>query len=155
MIQRIQSVYLFLAAMLMLATLFLPAMKVYQYEDVELLTGMSSITLGLFSLGTYSCIPGFVPPALALIAGIMALITIFLYKKRKLQIKFCHCVVILILLFFTSIGYIWWSAKANFDVFLNSIVVTSFPVFASILVSAAIRGIKKDEKLVKSLDRLR
>ena len=150
MIQRVQSVYLFFAAILMLATLLFPVMGFRPDES-------SFRTLGLFSLGDSSFLPDFVAPALSLFAGIMALITIFLYKKRKLQIKFCYWILVSIVLLYISVFYLYTvlvSEMSAGTTFFPKVAI-AFPLIALILDYMAIAGIKEDQKLVSSLDRLR
>ena len=151
MIQRVQSIYLFLVAILMLTTLFFPIMEVVRAEET------SSRMLSLLSLGTYSFLPNIALPALSLIVGIMALITIFLYRKRHLQIKFCGWILALILLLYASIFYSYITLVSKMDentTFFPGITI-AFPLIALILDCMAIAGIRKDQRIVSSLDRLR
>ena len=150
MIQRVQSVYLFFVAILMLATPFFQVMGFRPDES-------SICTLSLFSLGAYSFLPDFVSPAFSLIAGIMALATIFLYKKRKLQVKLCYWILVLIVFLYMSILYSYTGLVSTMSdgVTFFPKVALAFPAIALILDSMAIAGIKNDEKIVSSLDRLR
>ena len=147
MIQRVQSVYLFLAAILTLATPFFQIMGI-RFDEPQ--------TFSLFSLGSYSFLPNFVSPAFSLIAGILAFVTIFLYKKRKLQIKICYWILGLIVFLYIFIFYsfIVLMSKAAGASFFPKVAI-GFPVIALFLVCMAIAGIKKDQKIVSSLDRLR
>ena len=90
--------------------------------------------------------------ALMILTGISVLlsfITIFLFKNRKLQLRLClggiFLSVLIIVLYFLEIKSL-----------SGSISLSSIFVFA-ILVGyiMALIGIRKDEKLVKALDRLR
>ena len=150
MIQRVQSVYLFFAAILMLAT---PLFSVMGYQPDE----TSFKTLNLLSLGYYSFLPDFVCPAISLIAGIMALIAIFLYKKRKLQIKFCYGIFVLIVFLYIFIYHAYTVLVSEMDAGTRFFpkIAGAFPVVALFLICMAFFGIKKDEKIVSSLDRLR
>ncbi|MHA4846630.1 DUF4293 domain-containing protein [Flavitalea antarctica] len=139
MIQRIQSIWLLLAAAACFLTLKLPfyngnVIQPDQTRRFEQLTAMSNIWLMIltFLLGT----------------GI--LVIIFLFKDRKLQMRLTIVAIILsvinIVLFF---GELKKFVEGAFN--LTSPVVFIVPVF---LVLAA-RGIYKDQKLIKSLNRLR
>jgi len=140
MIQRIQSVYLLLVALLLLAMLFTPTISIVR------VLGEPFQTSNLLSFE--SCIPLII----VLITSCLAFVTIFFYKKRKLQITLCYCIYVLILLSYGSISF-WLYYQDNA---MSSMRIGSFfPVIAAILTTAAIRRIKKDEKLVRSLDRLR
>ena len=80
----------------------------------------------------------------------LSLITIFLFKDRKLQLKFslggAALIIIILIIYFTQMK--------KFET--GSISLSCLFVFAIIAgyIMAAIR-IRKDEKLVKTLDRLR
>lgn len=80
---------------------------------------------------------------------LLSLITIFLYKDRKLQLKLCltgiGVSVLIIILYFVEMR------KLPGAIALSSIFV--FAMLAGYIMAA--RGIWKDEKLVKSLDKLR
>jgi K+ transporter len=139
MIQRIQSIWLLLAAAACFLTLKLPfyngnVIQTDQSRRFEHLTAMSNLWLMIltFLLGT----------------GI--LVIIFLFKDRKLQMRLTIAAIVLsivnIVLFF---GQLKKFVEGGFD--LTSPVVFMVPVF---LVLAA-RGIYKDQKLIKSLNRLR
>lgn len=91
------------------------------------------------------------------LTSLMALVNIFLYKKRKLQIKIGYITIGLILFFyFTAIVY-FLSITGHYE---NAELIgvkygIILPIIALILNVMAISGIKKDEKLVKSLNRIR
>ena len=142
MIQRIQTIWLLLAAAAAFLTLkfsfyggnkLIAATNTKVYES---LTARSNIMITILSAGV----------------GLAALISIFLYKNRKQQfrivlIALLASVVNIVLFFLESRKFV--AAKGNYD--LSAIFVFAVPVFLIL----ALRGIKKDEKLVKSLDRLR
>ena len=80
----------------------------------------------------------------------IAAIDIFLYKNRKLQARLAILGILLSLLnIFLYFKQIPKFAIGNYD--LTAILVFVIPVFFFL----ASRGIYKDQKLVKSLDRLR
>ena len=130
MIQRIQTIYLLLIACLMIVLLFVPVSNNISYSWV-----------------------------LSLNAGIVALlsgITIFLYKQRKLQIKLCNVILGLLVLFYVFIFVFNLDLPLNVSIRdLGFSYTALFPFIAIIFDFLAIRGIKKDEKLVRSMDRLR
>lgn len=150
MIQRIQTVYLFVVAILMLATTFLPVMEVVDSN------GLSSHKLDLLSLGAYSFFPAFVSPVLSLLAGIMAIFAVFLYKKRQLQMTFCSWILALTIVLYATIfySYITVSGKDENTTYVPELAFL-FPLLTIILACMAIAGIRKDQKIVSSLDRLR
>jgi len=125
MIQRIQTVYLFLVFCLMAVLMFIP----------------------FSSSWTVSLVAG--------IVAVVAVITVFLYKKRGLQIKMGYLLLLLLVLTY-AFYYIFDRHYVPIaDLFRQIRFTFVFPFVAFVLVYLAIRGIKKDEKLVRSLDRLR
>ena len=131
MIQRIQSVYLFFVFCLMAILVFFPF-----YPS-------SSPFIKGFNMGYFTAI------------SISTIVTIFLYKKRKLQIKICYIILLLLVIIYV-INFIFTQQFLHIADFFQYIRLTFiFPFISFILVYLAIRGIKKDEKLVRSLDRLR
>ena len=125
MIQRIQTVYLFFVFCLMATLGFLP---------------FSSSWAVLIDAG---------------IVAFLAIITIFLYKKRKLQITISYAMIVLLVLIY-ALYFIFDRPGLPFaDLFQQTCFTFVFPFIAIIFVYLAIHGIKKDEKLVRSLDRLR
>jgi Domain of unknown function (DUF4293) len=83
------------------------------------------------------------------ISLILSLITIFLYKDRKLQLKLCFAgiglSILMLIIYFAEMG------KLSGSISLSAIFVFAIPIGYIM----AARGIWKDEKLVKSLDKLR
>lgn len=136
MIQRIQSVWLLVAAACAFLTYKLPfyvgtnAKGTVQYN----LTGTENFLLMLVTFVT----------------GALAAVVIFLFKNRKLQLRLCVLGIVLeaLLIFlyyrevqtFSSGTYALWAI-------LHSVIVICFVLAA--------RGINKDEKLIKESDRLR
>ena len=155
MIQRIQSVWLLLASLAIFALFFFPiAHGVYIggsaktikvdgiYEDIngQLLRTVSFLALTVATI----------------VIGILPLIIIFLYKNRKQQIALSYSFMLVL------VGFSFWMSQtvkgiaegvtfgtnnAGIGIFLSSVSI----VFTLL----AIRGIKNDEKLIKSADRLR
>lgn len=92
--------------------------------------------------------------ASALTAALMALISIFLYRNRVLQAKITVITGVLTLIIIAVMGifiFIAMSEQAKPLFYLRSFI----PLLNIILIILAYRSIRKDENLVKSLDRLR
>jgi len=136
MIQRLQSLWLLLAAVSAFLSFKLPffsGTKEGVMTEKAIIDGGST----LFLLITTGAIL------------IIALITIFLFKDRKLQLRLCIVgIVISLLIIFLYYNEI---RKLSGSVSLSCIFVFLIPV-AFIM---AARGIWHDEKLVKSLNKLR
>ena len=147
MLQRIQTVYLLIIVALTVATLFLPLAVLQQ--------GDALFSFDASGLSTMIGEPELLYPAWGLFAltaiiAIIALVTIFLYKKRILQIRLCVFNALLIL------GFYGYSLKGDMEGASVSVkIALSFPLVNLILDYLAIRNIGADEALVRSLDRLR
>ena len=136
MIQRIQTVYLALAAVLLAVTAFSASMV----SDSEPIAIAATI--------------------IAAAVGLSALVTIFLFKRRVRQFQVVGWVVIgsyvvliaLALWIFTGGRLETLTAADN----MNDVVIAgASALLASILLFLSKRAIKKDIDLVKSMDRIR
>lgn len=90
-----------------------------------------------------------------LIICILSFIAIFLFKKRKIQLKLTVSVILLAILFIGLMSfYAFWTTGKY-----QAKLVPGFKMFIPLLMLVfgilAYRGIRKDENLVKSYDRLR
>jgi len=144
MIQRIQSIYLLLATFFSVGLIFLvdlwkntQGIKVYvldTFTSSELL--MKSIALLFFA------------------SGILAFITLFLFKNRKLQFVMGR---VIILINFILLGIlVYFSQNLSGEVIVSEKGIgLLIPIITIVLISFANKAIKKDEELVKSVDRLR
>ena len=153
MLQRIQTVYLLLIVVLTITTLFLPLAVLQAGNDlfsfdasgVSTLMGEPELiypTWGLF--------------ALTAIIAIVALVTIFLFKRRILQIRLCVFNALLMLGFYGFFAYLAYNFTSSFaEMSLQVKFGLAFPLINLILDYLAIRNIGADEALVRSLDRLR
>jgi len=154
MIQRIQTVYLLAIVVLMIATLFLP-LTILQAGDSMCSFDASGISTMLTDqpellYSTWSLF------ALTAAIAIISLVTIFLYRKRILQIRLCIFNAILMLGFYGLYAfYVWNVSKDLGDVSITGKIALTFPFISLILDYLAIRNIGADEALVRSLDRLR
>ena len=154
MIQRLQTVYLLIVAVLFIALMFLP-LAVLQH-------GNNLYSFDVMGLNTVSQ-PELVYPTLPLMAigaiiAMLPLVTIFMYKKRLLQIRMCVFNALLIIGFCSLFGYYLWqfSKSADFpNMNINIRLWASFPIIALIFDYLAIRNIGADEALIRSLERLR
>lgn len=153
MLQRIQTVYLLIIVALMVAMLFLPL--------AVLQDGGQFYSFDAMGISTIAAQPELVYPtwglfALTAVISILALVTIFLFRKRILQIRLCIFNAILMLGFYGLFGFFVWVLDGKMeDAILSVKIALSFPVIALILDYLAIRNIGADEALVRSLDRLR
>jgi len=153
MLQRIQTVYLLIVALLTAATVFFP-LAVFQIEG-EL------YVLDVFGLCPLANPEALLYPAwglfvLTAIISLLSIAAIVLFKKRMLQIRFCIFNAIIMLGFYVFFAFTVYQLKQQHEVALDSLkIALSFPLISLILDYLAIRSIGADEVLVRSLDRLR
>lgn len=155
MIQRIQTIYLLLATALMSLTLFLPLATIWE--------GGNEIVVKAFfvngEMGFKAPLPIYMG-IVFFITTLLPLVTIFLFKKRLTQIRLCVSEIVLLLGSATFVAlYCYRLCDVLSEMFTNLNFTLGFaalmPVVAIIPVVLAIRGIAKDEALVRSLDRIR
>ncbi|MGB4204599.1 MAG: DUF4293 domain-containing protein [Bacteroidales bacterium] len=148
MIQRIQSVYLFLAAIAIAVMFFFPI----AYSDtLDFYFGLRGISDDTFlNVNTKPLI------IIAVVLILLAVFSIFMYKNRLLQMRVIRFGVLLDLAFIIVIyfGYIdSISQKANVEVQYKTGIY--FPLIMLVFLILAIRAIMADEKKVRAADRLR
>ena len=131
MIQRIQSIYLFVAAISMILISF----KVPVYNLNETLF-MAQDDTKMF--------------VLTIVGAIFSLLGLFMFKNRKFQMKLIRFTVLIQMI----IGIRIFMLFNKFEVVLNYsfLFLMTFTLIALIM---AYRGVKKDDDLVRSVDRIR
>ena len=161
MIQRIQSLYLLLASIAMAMTLHFPLASVVIGSD-EILLRAYEVT-GIPAQGSTMWIFICIIVMLAL-PTVLSAVIIFLYKNRMLQIRLCVSEIVLLVgsLACTAI-FCWRMTEAitalpqyqGVEMVFKLGWPSIMPVIAIIFVVLALRGVAKDEALVRSLDRIR
>lgn len=145
MLQRIQSVFYFLSAAAFAGLFKLPfatsdapipdymSDKVYNIQDHVVLLGLT---------------------VLAIITGFGA---IFLFKNRPLQMRLGYLLITLAILIPMVAFLILYTEKTAFNsaITIEDNIGLYIPIIAIIFAFLANRFVKKDDKLVKSMDRLR
>ncbi len=155
MLQRVQTVYLLAATVLMSLMLFLPLAEIAAEGRgiYQVLSKGWYITGGVTAELAMATWPVFI---LALVLALLPLINLFLYRSRKLQIRIC---IYSIILAFGLIGLIYYYFVVGFRQLDEPAYALRFPLVLPaifiILIYLAFRGIRKDEILVRSLDRIR
>ena len=136
MIQRIQSLYLFISALLSaLIPFFFPLWKDAKQVDVY----FTSDIVYIMAFG---------------ISTTMALVSILLFKKRQNQFVLNRLNIILN---FILIGlFVYRTLNLSGETSVSEKGIAMFvPLVSIVLLVLANKAIKKDEDLVKSVDRLR
>ncbi len=157
MIQRIQTVYLFLAGLASSVLLFFFPMAYYYSDTVSLkfrLTGIENLTplpdpVTINPVLTYGLV------FLALAAGFLAVITLLKYRNRPLQLKLLRVSflveIVKLIFLFVVIDFIRKSTGAEMEYGTGMFL----PVIGLLFFILAHRGVQSDERRVRSADRLR
>ena len=136
MIQRIQSIWLLLASACAFATFKLPF-----YTGIDKAGGTNAKMMATHSI---------LIMITTIIVGTLALLTIFLFKNRALQLRLCVLGIlleaVLIFLYYREV-LTFTDGTYTLYALLHSLIVIFFFLAA--------RAINKDEKLIKNSDRLR
>ena len=157
MIQRIQSLYLFIAS-LMMSMLFL-----FPIADFW---GDISYQFSAFSFGDISADPtspfstGFTTPTgvFVILLVILPLLSILMFKARRKQLVLVR-VILALLIAFLILVFFYYIPTIEKEIALQADYVSAkgmfFPIAAIVFLVLAQRGILKDEKLIRSMDRIR
>ena len=133
MIQRIQSIYLLVATIAMnLVSFKVPVWTLnkeltYAQDDSKLF--ILTITASLFSA-----------------------IAIFLFKNRKFQMKLIRLAVLVIAVIAVRFRLLFGNNEFDYTLNYNCIALLLFALSALVM---AYRGVKKDDDLVRSVERIR
>jgi len=154
MIQRIQSLYLLASAVLTGLMLKMPLLKLtdamgniyaFKANGVFDTTGQSQLV--------YAATPLFI---MLVVIGLITLFALFSFKKRVLQIRLSIYNIILLVGFYGVWFFFYKNFQTVVDISATSYqVALVFPVISIILHYLALINIRKDEALIKSMNRLR
>jgi uncharacterized membrane protein YiaA len=155
MLQRIQSIYLLLAGLSIFALFLFPLVHSANVDGKFLTIMVTGVFQEVNGQQTHTQFFTALTAATA-VAGLVPLIIIFLYKNRKQQIALCYSAILVI------IGYSFWMAQTAKGV-MGGIQIDTHNWGIGLLLSTisilfiifALKAIQRDEKLVKSADRLR
>lgn len=161
MIQRIQSIYFLISILIGGALFFIPLASV----ETSVLEGVAVpedivqlYTRGYHSLQErlYELMPTYMLITALALHIVVTLAALLLYKNRSLQIKVAAGAAVTMIAFF---GMMFYYAEAMVEVTKAAGVDyglgTFLPGISLILIWMALKAIKKDDELIKSVDRLR
>lgn len=153
MIQRIQTLYLLVAALLTGILCFTPFATFLRENELfrQTVWGIAANgeAVGIVVRTTPMAI-------LTLVAAVLPIVIIFLYKKRELQMRLCVAEIVLLIGLCVYMGmYLFRSGSAAISDGMAFSPVDIFPILAILLTFIALKRIAKDESLVRSLDRIR
>ena len=145
MIQRIQTVFLVLTAIIF-GLLFRVPFATSNKPAAQFLSDM------VFDVTDHPALIG-----LACIGGLLALISVFMYRKRKVQLRLGYLIIVMAILLPLISFLLFTNSSASVDSSVQVYDQAGMYLPAGSILFAALANyfIKKDEKLVKSMDRLR
>jgi hypothetical protein len=155
MIQRIQSIYLLLTTIL--SGLFLTGniFRLIYGEAYELVMNFR----GIFEANgedSFELIGKAIPLSLfAILVPLTSLVAIMLFKNRNLQLRITMALIIMEVLLLAVAAYYCIHFIRRFDASMIPGFRMLIPFITFILSILAYRGIRNDESLVRSYDRLR
>ena len=143
-IQRIQSVYLFLAAIIMAVFTFLPVIGLETAKGVQ--------TLGAIEVCGITT-PMLLFLCLDVLIVVLLFITLFKFRSLSFQMILCKVNILLIVSLLLSIAITAFMHREQAVVSPRWTI--ALPFVAMVLVMLAYKGISHDKKLLSSSDRLR
>lgn len=162
MIQRKQTVYMFLAAIVSILLFFMPLASFNDESSIMEFTifGIQNPIENLSLSNTYT----WPLVVLAVFMTVAPIITALLYKKRELQVRLCR-LNMLVNIIFIGLVFLYYEKDIlkviaavegdEYQLDVAYFIGMVFPLINIVLEILAIRGIKKDIELLKSIDRLR
>lgn len=155
MIQRIQTLYFIITALL--AILFMSgSFATFNHGNTDLLiasvNGLNHVPLQEGARKLVTMMPLLI---LSAVIALLSIIVIFFFRKRKLQLKITFILILLIVLFIACFIFVILRVQNNYNVTLMIGYKLFIPLLMLIAAIMAYRGIKKDEELIKSYDRMR
>ncbi|HBC80137.1 MAG TPA: hypothetical protein DEO60_02620 [Bacteroidales bacterium] len=155
MIQRIQSLFLLLTSIMSLLFLNGKFLKFFNNSGTEYYMNF----MGIWKTQTGEnpeIIASLIPlSVIILLICILSFSAIFLFKKRKVQLKVAGIVILLTILFVGLILFYFFRVTGKFQAEPVPGFKMIIPFLILISGILAYMGIKRDEKLVKSYERLR
>jgi hypothetical protein len=150
MIQRKQTLFLILLVLTSAALLIVPCNFVSE--------GGGPIGVSFLSTYTIDIIPNlwhYIGLAIDVSILLLAAITIFLFKRRRLQVQLCYTLMLLQLGLTCIISFASTVVKSEITKVENSGIATIISVVGILSAYFAAHYIKKDIELLKSADRIR
>lgn len=156
MIQRIQTVWLFLASLSIFLMFLFPYLQFFDS------VGMDEVKItGLFQNVEGQIVQTeafYLQTITTVILGLLPLYIVLLFRTRKKQLKFVYLNMALIIAFLV---WLFWVASTYTAVIDQGLAIENIGIgfllllLAIVFLALAAKGIRKDDKLIRSADRLR
>lgn len=153
MIQRIQTIWFFLAAVASALLFCIPCCHLTLGSSGESAFTLTAIGLqdvnGTFLRYAWGIL------TFSIVQTILPIVALLSYKNRKRQKLLGTCLLLgHIVLLGTIIAY-GYAYASDLKASQSTYIGTAFPVVGYILVRLALRGVQKDEELIRSTERFR
>jgi hypothetical protein len=153
MIQRKQSIFMLATIACIILSFFFPQGTLGEGELVTMLTPYGLVDQFGVEVGQANSYFFYIPLTLALTVTFIAL---FNYAKRKAQMRWLQLTTLLLLISIVLQALYIYQTKSTFEALPFSVGLGFIlPVIGIVGVILANRFIKKDEELVRSVDRIR
>jgi hypothetical protein len=154
MIQRIQTVWLFISAVVSGFLMNGGIVNFVGKSGQRLYTGFSGIYKST-GPGHEIIKDSVLLAALIILIPVLSVITIFMYKNRRVQKIFSLILVSLSLIMTIVITYYSYFIAKNYEAALSPGIKMFLPLVILIAATLAYKSISRDDRIVKSYDRLR
>jgi len=148
MLQRVQSLFLFAITIIHLLLLFVPSAGWVSADGNAVLTALKI---------QYGALKGF--PAIFFLVNFLvvalSVVTIFLYRNRKTQMTACRFIFIALIVHYAVVLYYITNPAPSYAFEPARSPGLIFPLVSLILTWLALRNIRKDDELIRSVDRIR
>lgn len=155
MIQRIQTLYLILTALLPGIFLKGSFLKFINKSGEAYSLGFFGVEKTFAGAGEETMNETLPLSVVLGLISLLSIVCIFLYRNRKLQLKFSLSVILLALLLIAAVAWYGYLIVTEYQAYIQPGINMIFPLLILFFAVMAHRSIKKDENLVRSYDRLR
>lgn len=148
MIQRKQTLFLLLAFILTVVCMSLQVATFYEDSSVEFARVYNLWITDGQGHHSFRSIQLFVT---LMLSALLSLVTIFTYTKRKLQARMCVLNMVLLLGWYILLAVLPQNIGGTMHLEWPAVL----PAISVVLIFMARKGVLSDERLVRSLDRIR
>lgn len=153
MIQRVQTIYLALATIFTAFFAFANLATIATTDSIYQLT-----TFGLFDASHKEALPVINTLWFGLFSWLLVglqIVIIFLYKTRVQQIRLTIISIVVNIGFMGLVYFVCSKSETLLSAIVSYNITAIFPLISTVFLVLALLGIKKDENLIKSLNRIR
>lgn len=155
MIQRIQSLLLFLVTVFSILLLQGNILRFTDINGASFLVGFKGVSR-IVADGSITQFENGIPLNVVIILiSVISVISILCFRKRKIQMKLTMGLILLSVILIGLLLYYSMILVNRYEATIVAGVKMFLPVLINVFALMAYRKIKRDEELVKSLDRLR